>query len=373
MPARELDRWTGPFRARRAAFELVSPANINALRDALMVPRWVGTEGVFTELRKQLEDDAAVFFEVPPQSVTWETPEAIDIFDLLPSGGDEDSLEPTRPDVDGEHWVEVVCISADGRSYAGAKAQLRLPDGRSEFVTLDGRSSVLFEDISEGGTVHFELSGDAQAHGSLEVPVGTRYELGGSIGLITRKRHVLIVHPNPLAFVSVELFVDDEPVVGGNYTLTTQLGDQAGTLDGELVRVDGFALPSTATYSFENVILPPRPTDQVEPVEPPIVPTGPVTPPEPPIVPTGPVIPPEPPGPAPVVDETTISFEVLLGPDETPLPGTEIRIIADGVEHTATTDDNGRVTFEGLPEGTQDVEAFVVGLEDLPTPSGEPN
>ena len=153
-------------------------------------------------------------------------------------------------------------MSAKGESFAGAKARVRLPDGRTEHVTLGGTSSVRFDDLTEGGTAHFELSGDAVARGPLRNPKGTRYDLGASIGLPTRRQHVLVVHPNPRAFVSVELLVEDEPVCAGNYTLTTKLGDQGGALDGTKARAEGFALPSSATYSFEQVTLPPRPAKE---------------------------------------------------------------------------------------------------------------
>ena len=256
VPAREIDRWGGFLNARRGAYELITPDNIAEIRHALLCRPAIPTERVYTELRKQLEDGSALFFEVPPNPVAWDSVPEIDIHDLIPRGDDTDDDRP-GPD-GGLHWIEVLCISAEGGSYAGARARVRLPDGRSEYLTLDGRSSVRFDDLTEGGTVHFELSGDAIARGTLEVPVGTRYELGAPIGLTTRKRHVLIVHPNPRAFVSVELFVEDEPVTVGKYTLTTKAGDQSGDLEGDVARADGFVLPSVATYSFEQVILPPR-------------------------------------------------------------------------------------------------------------------
>ncbi len=256
---RDLQRWGGFLNGRRAAYELVSPDNIAEIRRALMCPRHVRTDGVFTELRKQLEDGSALFFEIPPEAVPWDAPPVVDIKDLLPTGGDETyGPDGGRPD-GGLHWIEIVCVSASGGSFAGERARIRLPDGRSEFVTLDGRSSVRFDDMTEGGTVHFELSGDAVARGTLELPGGTRYELGAPIGLSTRRQHVLQVHPNPRAFVSVELFVDEEPVLQGLHTLTSANGDESAALDGTQLRADGFVLPSSAHYAFEEVILPPRP------------------------------------------------------------------------------------------------------------------
>ena len=217
----------------------------------------VDTEGVFVELRKQLEDGAASFFEIPPPQVPFEAAEAIDIFDLIPGRGIDGG--DLRPDGNpGLHWIEVICVSAKGESFAGARARIRLPEGRSEFVTLDARSSVRFDDLTDDGTAHFELSGDAVARGTLPIPTGTRYELGSAIGLPTRRQHVLIVHPNPGAFVSVELFVEQDPVLSGQYTLTTKNGEHAGALEGELVRDDGFVIPSAASFAFEQVILPPR-------------------------------------------------------------------------------------------------------------------
>ncbi|MGH1346439.1 MAG: hypothetical protein ACRBN8_33040 [Nannocystales bacterium] len=282
VAARELDRWGGYLHARGAAYALVTPENISRIRHALMCSPSVDTEGVFVELRKQLEDGGALFFEVPPAEVPFEATEAIDIFKLIPKGGNDD--EDRRPGPNpGLHWIEVICVSAKGESFAGARARIRLPGGRSEFVTLDARSSVRFDDLTDDGTAHFELSGDAVARGTLDIPTGTRYEIGSAIGLPTRRQHVLIVHPQPGAFVSVELFVEEEPVLSGQYTLTTKNGDTAGALEGELVRDDGFPIPSAASFSFEQVLPPPRTEDAQErdedadadsqtPVEP--VPTG---------------------------------------------------------------------------------------------------
>lgn len=258
VPSRELDRWGGFLNGKRGAFELITPDNIDAIRRALMCPRWIDTEGVYTELYKQLEDRSALFFEVPPQELPFDTPPITDITDLLPKGDTDDRGQGPSPH-GGLRWIEVICVSAKGESFAGAKARIRLPDGRIEYVTLDARSSVRFDDLTESGTVHFELSGDAQARGSLPLSGGTRYELGKSIGLSTQRQHVLVVHPNPRAFVSAELFLDEEPVTTGSYTLSTKGGDHGGVLDGEAVRAEGFPLPSQATYAFENVLLPPRP------------------------------------------------------------------------------------------------------------------
>jgi len=257
VAAGELDRWGGYLHARRAAFELVCPDNITQIRHALMCTPSVDTEGVFVELRKQLEDGGALFFEIPPPEVPFEAAEAIDIFDLIPDGGIDDG--DRRPDANpGLHWIEVICVSAKGESFAGSRARIRLPGGRDEFVTLDARSSVRFDDLTDDGTAHFELSGDAVARGTLEIPTGTRYEIGSPVGLSTRRQHVLIVHPQPGAFVSVELFLEDDPVLSGQYTLTTKNGDHAGALEGALVRDDGFPIPSAASFSFEQVIPPPR-------------------------------------------------------------------------------------------------------------------
>lgn len=315
---RDLQRWGGFLNGRRAAYELVCPDNIAEIRLALLCPRHVQTEGVFTELRKQLEDGSALFFEIPPPVVPWDAPPVIDILDLLPTGGDDTHAPPRGDPATGLHWIEVVCVSASGGSFAGARARVRLPDGRSEFVTLDARSAVRFDDLTEGGTVHFELSGDAVARGTLELPVGTRYELGASVGLATSRQHVLQVHPNPRAFVSVELFLGDEPVLQGQHTLTSANGDVGAPLDGNELRADGFALPSSATYTFEQVIPPPRPTegdaeetfdedgDEVGPT--------PVAP-----VPTG--SDPSTHGPAVPVAEDAIRVSIRL-PDGTPLHGT---------------------------------------------------
>lgn len=262
VPSRELERWGGFLNGRRGAYELVTPENVAEIRRALMCRPSDTTKAVYEELRKQLEDGSALFFEAPPEERAFDTIPEIDIRDLLPDGADTDDDRPYRPD-GGLHWVEIICVSPNDESFAGARARLRLPDGRSEYVTLDGGSSVRFEDLTEGGTVHFELSGDAVARGSLSLPGGTRYELGSSIGLTTRKQHVLVVHPNPRAFVSVELLVDGEPVTSGNYTLDTKLGEQSGPLDGEEARAEGFVLPSAANYGFEGVILPPLPEDDL--------------------------------------------------------------------------------------------------------------
>ncbi|MGH1349090.1 MAG: hypothetical protein ACRBN8_46595 [Nannocystales bacterium] len=267
VPARDVDRWGGYMNGRHGAWELTTAENIGDIRQALMCPPSQDTEGVYTELRKQLEDGSALFFELPPKSVPFDSPPEVDIRDLIPDGRDD--RDSKNPDAHGSlHWLEVVCVSAKGESFAGAKARVRLPDGRTEHVTLSGTSSVRFDDLTEGGTALFELSGDAVARGSLRNPEGTRYDLGASIGLSTRRQHVLVVHPNPRAFVSVELFVEDEPVSAGNYTLTTKLGDQGGPLDGKEARADGFALPSSATYSFEQVTLPPRPAKEDVPGKP---------------------------------------------------------------------------------------------------------
>ena len=336
---RELDRWGGYLNARRGAFELITPDNIAPIRHALMCPPRVDTERVFIELSKQLETGTAYFFEVPPGDTPFDAPSVIDIHDLLPKGDDPDDDRGPAPE-DGLHWIEVVCVSAEGESFAGAKARVRLPDGRSEYVTLDGRSSMRFDDLSEGGTAHFELSGDALARGPLSLPGGTRYELGASIGLTTRKRHVLVVHPNPRAFVSVELFVERDSVTLGSYTLTTALGDQAGTLGGEPARAEGFMLPSTARYGFEQVLLPPRPSEGEA--------RGDTDDPSPP----DPVLPID---PAPVGDDP-ITHEPTTGPvpadavrvtmrldDGTPLPGTLV------LTHSATDEAQGdQAEFGGV-------------------------
>ena len=265
VATRELERWGGFLNGRRSAYTLVTPENVADLRAALMVPRDQSTEAVFVELTKQLEDGSALFFEVPPQPVAWDSPEELNIFKLIPgSGGGDNGGDKPGPDTES-HWIEIVCVSPDGAGFAGAKARVRLPDGRSEFVTLDARSSVLFDDLSEGGTAHFELSGDATAHGSGLPSTGTRYDLGRSIGLVTRRQHVLVVHPNPDAFVSVQLFVDDEPVTHGSCTLETSHGPLQGPIEGEPIHVDALVLPSTATYAFEDVILPPRPSEGPDP------------------------------------------------------------------------------------------------------------
>lgn len=315
VPSRDLERWGGFINGPRAAYTLVTPDNVAEIRQALLVPGWVDTEGVFTELRKQLEDGMTLFFEVPPEPVRWDAPEVIDIHDLLPQGGDDNSLEPERPSPQPElHWIEVVCISAKGGLFAGARARARLPDGRSESVTLDGRGSVRFDEITEGGTVHFELSGDAAPHGAGSVPVGQRYELGAPIGLVTRKRHVLIVHPNPEAFVSVAVLMDDEPVAVGRYTLTTANGEKTGSLGPEVVREDGFVLPSPSSFGFEGVILAPR-SD----------------------VPTSP---------------TWITIEALHASDDAPVVGRSVRLeFPSGAEQTRQTGEDGRATFEGLQPG----------------------
>ena len=376
VAARDLQRWGGFLNARRAAYTLVTPHNVADIRHALMVPRWIDTEGVFTELRKQLEDDSALFFEVPPEPVTWDEPDIIDIHDLIPDGGD-DSLEPERPSPQpGLHWIEVVCVSAQGGGFAGAKARVRLPDGRDEYVTLDGRSSVRFDDLTEGGTVHFELSGDAVARGSDPVPLGQRYELGAPVGLPTRKRHVLIVHPNPRAFVSVELFVEDTPVTVGRYTLTTKNGETAGALEGVVVREEGFMLPSQSTYAFEGVIFPPRPPEEEDDVDDddrtddddviddddhPDDDPAKVDPPGPHVDPPGPL------GPDVEPDHLVLILEDEGG---SPVAHAEVRLEAAGAEHRSTTDASGRVVFADLPAGSGEVDAqLVVSADALPEPN----
>ena len=315
VQARELDRWGGYVNARGAAYALVTPDNVAQIRQALLVAPWTDTEGVFTELRKQLEDGAALFFEVPPAPVTWDVPDVIDIHDLLPQGGDDNSLEPERPGPQpGLHWIEVVCISVSGGSFAGDRARIRLPGGRSEYVVLDAQGSIRFDDLTEGGTAHFELTGDAVALGTGPMPVGQRYNLGSPIGLPTRKRHVLVVHPNPKAFVSVALLVEDEAVTVGRYTLTTANGEKTAALEGEAVREEGFSLPSASTYRFEGVILSPR-SD----------------------VPTSP---------------TWITIEALHARDNAPIVGRSVRLeFPSGAEQVGHTGADGRVTFDGLLPG----------------------
>lgn len=70
--------------------------------------------------------------------------------------------------------------------------------------------------------------------------------------------------------------------------------------------------------------------------------------------------------------ERRISFIVRRKDDQTPLPGARIRIVFDGEQRFATADTDGRVTFEDLPKGTVDVEAFLVGNDDETPPTDPP-
>lgn len=345
VPSRELGRWGGYLHGRRSAYQLVTPDNASEIRLALTLPRGQDTEAVFVELSKQLEDGSALFFELPLKPVAWDAPEEIDIFDLIPSKGDDDTRGDRPTPETGLHWIEVVCVGARGGSYSGAKARLRLPDGRSESVTLDGRSSLRFDDLTESGTVHFELASDAVAHGEGTPTPGHRYELGSPIGLVTRKRHVLVVHPNPRAFVSVELFVDDEPVSQGSYTLSTKLGDDTGGLNGEAVQASGFALPSAATFAFDRVLLPPPPDEQPED---PIRPDGPDDPPPGPDGPT-----PGPDGPIPVGPDPEPDR-----PDDPANLGHQLRVRLVDMQSLAVILKAGGQTIEAVTdaEGLLDVE-----------------
>lgn len=386
VDTRELDRWGGYLNARRAAFSLVTPENIAALRTSLLVTPSTNSEGVFTELRKQLEDGSALFFEVPQAPVRWDAPAQTDLIDLIPKGGGDDTNGGGPTPNTSLHWIEIVCISAKGKSFAGSKARLRLPGGRSEFVTLDSRSAVRFDDLSDSGTAHFELSGDATPVGSVQLPAGTRYDLGASIGVVTARRHVLIVHPNPEAFVSVELLIGGEPVPEGAYTLTTKQGEFAGALGGDPARDEGFPLPSAATYAFEGVIVPPRPADDDDDdkndddkndddntdddntddddtddnnntddnnTDPP---NGPVTP----------------VGPGGLPPSVGIALTLRHAQSEKPLPGARVKIIVGGEERTATANADGLVTFDKLPAGATSVEAFLIGGGELPPPPVTP-
>lgn len=346
VSSRDTERWGGFLNGRGAAYRLVTPENVTAIRAALMIPPNQDTEAVFVELTKQLEDGSATFFEIPPQPVSWDAPQEIDIFDLVPKKGDEDGGGDRPTPHGGLHWIEVVCLSVEGGSYAGAKAHVRLPGGRSEFVTLDGRSAVRFDDLAEGGTVHFELSADAVARGEGVPAVGQRYDLGGPTGLVVGRQHTLVVHPDPSAFVSVELFCDDEPVMQGQYTLTTKLGDDAGALLGTVVRVEGFSLPSGATYGFEAVILPPRPANASDDPRP--------------VRPHGPDVPRPTPGPVPPVGPD--KPDKPDKPDTPTLLGDRLRLSLQGGENLAV-----QVRFEGgLLEATTDAD----GLLDLELPEG---
>lgn len=380
VDTRELDRWGGYLNARRAAFTLVTPENIPAVRTSLLIPPSANSEGVFTELRKQLEDGAALFFEIPQAPVRWDAPAHTDLIDLIPKGGGDDTNGGGPNPNTGLHWIEVVCISAKGQSFAGSKAQLRLPGGRSEFVTLDSRSSIRFDDLTDSGTAHFELSGDATPVGSVQVPAGTRYEQGAPVGLVTRRRHVLIVHPNPEAFVSVELWIDGEPVPEGTYTLTTKNGEFPGALGGEPARDEGFPVPSAASYAFESVIVPPRPADgPVGPLGPGGLPpgVGPLGPGglPPGVTPVGPGgLPPGvgPLGPGGLQPSVGITFSLRHAQSEEPLPGARVKIIVDGEERIAIANADGLVTFDGLPAGATSVEAFLIGGGEFPPPPVAP-
>lgn len=374
VDTRELDRWGGYLNARRAAFTLVTPENIAAVRTSLLIPPSTNSEGVFTELRKQLEDGAALFFEISQGPVRWDAPAHTDLIDLIPKGGGDDTNGGGPTPNTGLHWIEVVCISSKGQSFAGSKAQLRLPGGRSEFVTLDSRSSVRFDDLTDNGTAHFELSGDATPVGSVQVPPGTRYEQGAPVGLVTRRRHVLIVHPNPEAFVSVELWIDGEPVSDGTYTLTTKHGEFPGALGGEPARDEGFPLPSAASYAFEGVIVPPRAADGPNGPDGPVGPGG-LPPGVAPVTPLGPGgLPPGvvPVGPGGLQPSVGVAFTLRHGQSDEPLPGARVKIIVSGEERIATANADGLVTFEGLPAGTTTVEAFLIGGGELPPPPAVP-
>lgn len=257
VPARDLDRWGGYSNGRRAAWELTRPENVGALRTALLIEPHRSTEAVFVELRKQLEDGTALFFEVPPSPVAWEQAPSTDLIDLLPDGRRADDSDRGGAGT-GVSWIEILCVSPEGSGFAGSKARVRLPDGRTEHVTLDGRSVVRFDDVTEHGTAHFELSADSVPKGDLGVTSGIRYELGSPTGLVLSRRHVLVVHPNPRAFVSVEVLVDGAAVPQGRYRLSSSSGVRDGELSGDAVREAGLMLPSNSSLALDLVLIPPR-------------------------------------------------------------------------------------------------------------------
>lgn len=70
--------------------------------------------------------------------------------------------------------------------------------------------------------------------------------------------------------------------------------------------------------------------------------------------------------------ERKIAFIVQRKGDQTPLPGARVKIVVAGEERFATADNSGLVTFEDLPKGELDVEAFLVGAGQEEPPSIEP-
>lgn len=269
---RDVHRWSGWFSARRAAFALMSPVNARPIRDALFVPEAMQTQRVFVELTKQLEDGSAFFFELPMPSGSWHQHSKGGGGGGAGGGGGGGTDRPTEDKV---HWIEVVCVNDAGQAFVGASAEIQLPDGRKEFVKLDGRSSVRFDDLSEGGSAHFELDQQAEPQGTaLDTPTET-YTLGQRAMLRTRKRHVLRVTPNPDAWVGLEVgqyellaSEADDGAVGsalefvfvelGEYALRTSKGEDVGQTKDGAAEALNLRMPSEAEADLRDIILAPR-------------------------------------------------------------------------------------------------------------------
>lgn len=171
------------------------------------------------------------------------SPEVRELIDLI-EGSDQEV--PQRP------WLEVSCLGPNGESYAFSKCRVRLPDGSTRYETLDHRSRLRLDDVSEGGTCHFELSADAQPDGGRisAPPRAVVYELGTAAAVSTSAVHVLTVSTSR-AWVEIE--VKDSrgrPVPHFGGSLRTSDGPQSITLDaGGLFRQG--QLPDAAPLSVE--------------------------------------------------------------------------------------------------------------------------
>ena len=258
VPTREVQRWTGFLNAAGAARELLTPDTVADIRRSLMMPR-TSTRDVYIQLTKELEDGGAYFFEVTREHPAFDSPPETDIFSLIPDGERDGSDQRDQGRNLGAHWISITCLSPSGQSFAGARVRFKEHGKGYEFGTLNSQSCLHLAELSDDGTFYFELSADARAGDHLRPPNGTRYDLGAPIGLTTGREHVLVVHPNPRARVTASLFVGDEPVTSGEYTLNTPLGEATGQHDTEPARVEGSLVPTNATYRFRRVA-PPLPT-----------------------------------------------------------------------------------------------------------------
>ena len=262
VPMREVQRWTGFVNAADAARELLTPTTVADIRSSLMMPRTT-TEKVYVQLTKELEDGGAFFFEVPREQPMFDPVPEFDLFDLLPNGTDDDDNDARNRGQGGDahrdrglRWISITCVSPSGRSFAGASVRFRAHGNGFEYGTLNSQSCLHLADLTEGGTVQFELSADARPGSYLRPPEGAQYELGAPVGLATGREHLLVVHPNPRALVTASLVIGGESVTTGAYTLSTPAGTTRGQHDGAPARNEGALVPTAATYSFNGVALP---------------------------------------------------------------------------------------------------------------------